>query len=67
LWWSFCDDLQDAEYLFVAGFQFRQEFLLQLKCDILVGGQDRAYSFRNVQNREMLRNVYKGPALENFL
>jgi hypothetical protein len=29
-------DLQDAEYLFVAGFQFREEFLpLQLKCDLL--------------------------------
>jgi hypothetical protein len=37
-------DLQDAEYLFVAGFQFREEFLLlQLKCDFLVGSQDRAY------------------------
>jgi hypothetical protein len=37
----------------VAGFQFREEFLLlQLKCDLLVGGQDRAYSFRNAQNRE---------------
>jgi hypothetical protein len=38
------------EYLFVAGFQFREEFLpLQLKCDLLVGGQDRAYSFRNAR------------------
>jgi hypothetical protein len=46
-------DLQDAEYFFVAGFQFREEFLLlQLKCDLLVGGQDRAYSFRNARNRE---------------
>jgi hypothetical protein len=46
-------DLQDAEYLFVIGFQFRQEFLLlELKCDLLVGGQDRAYSFRNARNRE---------------
>jgi hypothetical protein len=37
----------------VAGFQFREEFLLlQLKCDLLVGGQDCAYSFRNARNRE---------------
>jgi hypothetical protein len=37
-------DLQDAEYLFVAGFQSREEFLLlQLKC---------GYSFRNARNRE---------------
>jgi Na+/melibiose symporter-like transporter len=43
----------ETEYLFVTGFQFPDEFLLlQLKCDILVGGQDRAYSFRNVRNRE---------------
>jgi hypothetical protein len=33
-------DLQDAEYLFVADFNF------QLKCVLLVGGQDRAYSFK---------------------
>jgi hypothetical protein len=33
--------------LFVVDFQFREEFLLQLKCDLLAGGQDRAYSFRN--------------------
>jgi hypothetical protein len=26
--------------------------LLQLKCDLLVDGQDRAYSFRNARNRE---------------
>jgi hypothetical protein len=40
-------DLQDAEYLFMAGFQFREEFLLlQLKCDLLVGSQNR------VRNRE---------------
>jgi hypothetical protein len=46
-------DLQNAEYLFVADFQFREEFLLlQLKCDLLIGGQDRAYSFRNARNRE---------------
>jgi hypothetical protein len=45
-------DLKDAEYLFVADFQFREEFLLQLKCDLLAGGQDRAYSFRNARNRE---------------
>jgi hypothetical protein len=37
----------------VAGFQFREEFLLlQLKCDLLIGAQDRAYSFRNGRNRE---------------
>jgi hypothetical protein len=31
-------DLQNAEYLFLTGFQFRQEFLLlQLKFDLLVG------------------------------
>jgi hypothetical protein len=47
-------DLQHTEYLlFVVGFQFREEFpLLQLKCDLLIGGQDRAYSFRNARNRE---------------
>jgi hypothetical protein len=40
-------DLQNAEYLFVAGFQFREELLfLQLKCDLLFSGQNRA-SFRN--------------------
>jgi hypothetical protein len=39
--------------MFVAGFQFREEFLfVRLKCDLLVGGQDRAYSFRNAQIRE---------------
>jgi hypothetical protein len=46
-------DLQNAEYLFVADFQFREKLLLlQLKCDLLIGGQDRAYSFRNARNRE---------------
>jgi hypothetical protein len=44
-------DLQDAEYLFVGAFQFREEFLL-LQCDPLVDGQDRGYSFRNARNRE---------------
>jgi hypothetical protein len=45
-------DLQDDEY-FVASFQFREGFLiLQLKRDLLIGGQDRAYSFRNARNRE---------------
>jgi hypothetical protein len=44
-------DLQDVEHLFVIGFQFREEFL-ELKCDLLVGGQDRAYSFPNARNRE---------------
>jgi hypothetical protein len=40
-------DLQEAEYLFVAGFQFREEFLLlQTECDLLVGSQNR------VKNRE---------------
>jgi hypothetical protein len=46
-------DLQNAEYLFVADFQFREKFLLLLlKCDLLIGGQDRAYSFRNARNHE---------------
>jgi hypothetical protein len=37
-------DLQNV----VAGFQFREELLfLQLKCDLLFSGQNRAYSFRN--------------------
>jgi mitochondrial fission protein ELM1 len=32
---------------------FREECsLLQLKCDLLVGGQDHAYSFQNARNRE---------------
>jgi predicted GNAT family N-acyltransferase len=32
---------------------FREEyFLLQLKCDLLVGEQDHAYSFRNTRNPE---------------
>jgi hypothetical protein len=45
------DDFQDAEYL--AGFQFREEFLLlQIKCDLLVAGQDPTYSFRGARNRE---------------
>jgi hypothetical protein len=47
------DDLRNLEYLSVGGFQFREEFLLlQLKCDHLIHGQDRAYSFRNARNRE---------------
>jgi hypothetical protein len=34
-------------------FGFRNEFLLlQLKCDLLVDGQDHAWSFRNARNRE---------------
>jgi hypothetical protein len=42
----------------VIGFQFRDEFLLlQLNCDLLVGGEDRAYSFREIA--KMLHNVYK--------
>jgi hypothetical protein len=46
-------DLQDVECFFVPGFQFREEFLLlQLKCNLLVGSQDRTYSFRNARNRE---------------
>jgi hypothetical protein len=46
-------DFQNAGYLFVAGFQFRVEFLLlQRKCDLFVGGQDSAYLFRNARNRE---------------
>jgi hypothetical protein len=45
-------DLQNASTLFVAGFQFREEFLLQLNCDLVVGAQDRTYSFRNARNRE---------------
>jgi hypothetical protein len=45
--------LQNPEYFFLVGFQFREEFLLlQLKCDLLVGGQYSAYSFRNARNRE---------------
>jgi hypothetical protein len=37
----------------MAGFQFREEFLLlQLKCDVLIGGQDRTNAFRNTRNRE---------------
>jgi hypothetical protein len=42
-------DLQNASTLFVAGFQF---LLLQLNCDLVVGAQDRTYSFRNARNRE---------------
>jgi hypothetical protein len=46
-------DLKDAEYLFVAGFQFHEDFLLlQVKYDLLASGQDRAYSFRNARNRK---------------
>jgi hypothetical protein len=46
-------DLQNTEYLFMADFQFREEFLLlQLKCDLLLDSQDRAYSFRKSRNRE---------------
>jgi hypothetical protein len=48
-------DLQDAARVLVRGrFQFREEFLLlQLRCVLLlVGGQDRAYSFRNARNCE---------------
>jgi hypothetical protein len=45
-------DLQDVEYLFVAGSEFREEFLrVQPKCD-LVGVQDHPYSFQNARNRE---------------
>jgi hypothetical protein len=45
-------NLQDAEKLFVAGFQFCEEVFLQLKCNVLVGGQASVYSFRNARNRE---------------
>jgi hypothetical protein len=45
-------DLEDAEYLLVAGFQFSEEFLfLQLIYDLLVGGQDRIYSFTKYHHR----------------
>jgi hypothetical protein len=48
----------------VAGFQFHEEFLLlQLKCSLLIGGQDRAYSFRNARNRQ---NATKVRALGNI-
>jgi hypothetical protein len=59
-------DLQDAEYLFVAGFQFREKFLLQLKCDLLIGGQDRAYSFRNLEDaaQRLQRFVHWGVSFE---
>ncbi|KAJ3629260.1 hypothetical protein MTP99_013662 [Tenebrio molitor] len=60
-------DLQDDEHLFVAGFQFREEFLLQqLKCDLLVGGQDRAFSFRTPEIAKMLHNVYKGSCIGKY-
>jgi hypothetical protein len=36
----------------VADFQFREKFLLERKCDLLVSGQDCAYLFRNTRNRE---------------
>jgi hypothetical protein len=33
--------------------EFREEcLLLKLKCDLLVGGQDHAHSFRNARNRK---------------
>jgi hypothetical protein len=38
--------------LCLVGFQFREECHLQLKCDLLVGDQDPAYSFGNARNRE---------------
>jgi hypothetical protein len=61
-------DSQDSEYLFVAGFQFREEFpFLQLKSNLLIGGQDRAYSFLNARNRQMLHNVYKGSFIVKYL
>jgi hypothetical protein len=48
-----CNIKEDTEYLFVAGFQFREECLfLKVKYDLHVGGQDSAYSFRNARNRE---------------
>jgi hypothetical protein len=36
-----------AEFPAMSGF-----LLLHLKCDLLVGGQDCAYSFRNARHRE---------------
>jgi hypothetical protein len=45
-------EIEDRDKVEV-GFQFRTEFLLlQLKCDLLLGSQDRAYSLRNGRNRE---------------
>jgi hypothetical protein len=41
---KFPGDLQDAEYLFVLVFNFVKNFFF---CDLLIGDQDRAYSFRN--------------------
>jgi hypothetical protein len=48
------DDLEKrCVFSKIAGFQFCEEFLLlQLKCNLLGDGQDRAYSFRNVRRRE---------------
>jgi hypothetical protein len=44
----------------VAGFQFREECLfLEVKYDLLVGGQDSAYSFRNARNREDAAQRFK--------
>jgi hypothetical protein len=50
-------DLQNVEYLFVAGFQFREEFVrMQLKCDLLVGA---LIYFATPEIAKMLHNVYK--------
>jgi hypothetical protein len=50
-------DLQNVEYLFVAGFQFREEFVrMQLKCDLLVGA---LIYFAKPEIAKMLHNVYK--------
>jgi hypothetical protein len=49
-------DLQNAQYLFVAVFKFREEFLLlQLKCNLLVDGQDRANAFQTLKIAKMLQ------------
>jgi hypothetical protein len=55
----------DAEHLFVASFKLREEFLLlQLKCNLLVGGQDRA--FETPEIAKMLHNVYKGSSIGKY-
>jgi hypothetical protein len=52
--------LQNAEYLFVAGFQFGEKFpLLQLNCD-LVAAKIALINFKTPEIAKMLHNVYKG-------
>jgi hypothetical protein len=50
-------DLQDAEYLFVAGFQFRKEFLVQLNAIFSLAAKIALIHFKKPEIAKMLHDV----------